>query len=268
MLVTGRGKNALAIWSATDALVLKWVALNVQGLLPQSDVCMHLRGKGSRYSLTQLRDARQHCAYRFVHRTDIRGYYAHIRKNQVVNQVNRYVLNPVLADLIHQYVHYSVEHAGEIHTPVYGIPRGCALSPLIGGSLLYHVDCHFRTLSPEEVFYARYMDDFLLLTSTRWQLRRGIARLAEYFDVSGFERHPEKTQTGRIEKGFDWLGVWFGAEGPTISERAITNHRERCVRLFEQARRMKLPESEAQRRVHAYEERWRQWAESVLRAAR
>lgn len=50
-----------------------------------------------------------------------------------------------------------------------------------------------RCFDSDEVFYARYMDDFLLLNRTRWQLRRGISRLAEFFDLSGFERHPEKT---------------------------------------------------------------------------
>lgn len=56
--------------------------------------------------------------------------------------------------------------------------HSCALSPLIGGSLLYHIDQSFREMNPDNVFYVRYMDDFLLLTRTRWQLRRGIAQLA------------------------------------------------------------------------------------------
>ncbi|WP_341533681.1 reverse transcriptase domain-containing protein, partial [Serratia marcescens] len=85
-------------------------------------------------------------------------------------------------------------------------PHGQAESACDGGSLLRHIDSHYGSLNPDEVFYARYMDDFLLLTRTRWQLRRGIARLADFFDLSGFERHPDKTQTGRLEKGFDWLG--------------------------------------------------------------
>ena len=44
-------------------------------------------------------------------------------------------------------------------TPEKGICRGSALSPLIGASLLRHVDHYFATR--EELFYARYMDDFI-----------------------------------------------------------------------------------------------------------
>ncbi|ECF7068464.1 hypothetical protein XS74_22935 [Salmonella enterica subsp. enterica] len=87
------------------------------------------------------------------------------------------------------------------------IPRGCALKPLIGASLLRHVDDYYETLPEEDYFYARYMDDFLLFTRTRWQLRRGIQMLAFFFDLGGFEIHPDKSQTGRLEKGFDWLGL-------------------------------------------------------------
>lgn len=64
------------------------------------------------------------------------------------------------------------------------------------------------------------MDEILLLTRPRWQLRRAIRQLAEFFDLSGFERHPEKTQTGRISHGFDWLGIWFYAVGVCHMQQA------------------------------------------------
>jgi len=77
-----------------------------------------------------------------------------------MSQVERFVSSPILQRLIRQYLHYSVEHGGEFITPTSGICRGCALSPLIGASLLHHVDAYFA--SQEEVFYARHMDDFLI----------------------------------------------------------------------------------------------------------
>lgn len=263
MQIVGLGEDARAMWSAADALVLKWVALKVEHWLPRSDACHHLKGKGVRHSLREVSEALCSGWFQFVHRTDIRGYYAHIRKTQLVSQVNRYVPDPVCRDLISQYAHYSVEYGGEIHTPVNGIPRGCALSPLLGASLLRHIDGYYRSLNPDEVFYVRYMDDFLLFTRTRWQLRRGVARLAEFFDLSGFERHPDKTQTGRIQHGFDWLGVWFGTNGATIAPRAVNNHRERRVRLYEQARRRGKSHEEATMRVRAYDARWNRWAEGM-----
>lgn len=264
MKVVGSPGNKLAIWGASDALVLKWLALQVKNRLPTHTHCEHGPGhRGGRLSLRRVQAALLIGEFEFVFRTDIRGYYQHILKEQVINQFNRHVDNPVLQRLFHQYVYYSVESGGEFHTPERGIPRGCALSPIVGGSLLFHVDSYFST--QENLFYARYMDDFLILTPTRWKLRKAVRRLNEFFDLGGFEQHPDKTQLGRLGQGFDWLGIQFyhsGASG--VAHRAITNHHERGMRLYEQTRAQGKTESESCARVQAYVQRWRLWADSLL----
>lgn len=267
MQIHGRGKHAVAMWSAMDALVLKWISLHVQHQLPRPKACMHLTGRGVRKSIEEVSSALASGAYHFVHRTDIKGYYQHMLKNQIMNQVEEYVTDPNKVELIRQYTEYCVDDGGEIHTPTRGIPRGCALSPMIGGSLLCHVDDYFSSLPRESVFYTRYMDDFLIFTRTRWQLRRVIQQLCSYFDANGFQRHPEKTQTGRINRGFDWLGLWFSSEGVDIAPRATNNYRERRLRLFEQARRRGLTRQATLARVQAYEEKWEQWAAGLMRRA-
>ncbi|WP_455872222.1 reverse transcriptase domain-containing protein [Serratia proteamaculans] len=254
-------------WCAQDALVLKWVALQAERLLPTHKRCAHLRGHGgSRQSVVEVRQALGSGEYAFVYRTDIRGYYRHILKAQVMRQVRGYIANPVLQDVIAQYVHYSVEEGGEFYTPEHGICRGCALSPLIGGSLLHHVDRYFSV--QEGTFYARYMDDFLVFTRTRRQLRRCVKGLHAFFNLGGFETHPDKTQLGRIEQDFDWLGVQFSTTGTTIAPRALENHRAQRVRLYEQARRQRLSLTETEARVRAYEARWTLWAEGMLKELR
>lgn len=102
-------------------------------------------------------------------------------------------------------------------------------------------------------------------TRTRWQLRRCVKRLHEFFNLGGFEAHLDKTQLGRIEHGFDWLGVWFTPTGTTIAPRALENHRARRMRLYEQARRQGLSLTETKARVQTYEARWKIWAERVVR---
>lgn len=264
MQVHHRYNNSWVQWSAQDALVLKWVALQVENRLPTHERCVHLKGQGGgRQSVSETWQALQSGEYGFVYHTDIRGYYRHIRKLQVLNQMRRYIADPLLVGLIEQYLYYSVEDGGEFHTPEHGICRGCALSPMIGASLLHHVDSYFN--AQEGAFYVRYMDDFVVLTRTRWQLRRCVKRLHEFFNWGGFEAHPDKTQLGRIEHGFDWLGVWFTPTGTTIAPRALENHRARRARLYEQARRQKLSPTETELRVRTYETRWTIWAEGMLR---
>lgn len=262
----GPSSESWAQWSARDALVLKWVSLLIKDSLPIQDSCMHVAGRrGGRDSLCGITQCITEGA-RYVYRTDIRGYYQHIRKEQVYGHICRYIRQVVLRDLVHQYLYYSVEDGGEFYSPISGICRGCSLSPLLGASLLWHVDSYFSGL--REVMYARYMDDFIFLSERRWAVRRARSRLHDYFDLGGFEVHPDKTQVGKIEKGFDWLGVWFTEEGATgIAPRALENHRQRRLRLEEQARRRKLPEAEIAERVQRYERRWRVWAAGQLRSA-
>ncbi|VEI77001.1 Retron-type reverse transcriptase [Serratia fonticola] len=250
-------------WGAQDALVLKWASWQVENQLPTHERCAHIKGHGGRKSVDQVWRELTSGDYAFVYRTDIRGYYRHIRKAQVLSLVQQHVNDPVLTDLIEQYVYYSVEDGGEITTPEQGICRGCALSPLIGASLLHHVDRYFA--AQENVFYLRYMDDFVLLTRTRWQLRRCVKRMHEFFNLSGFETHPDKTQLGRIEHGFDWLGLWFTPTGTSIAPRALENYRAQRMRLYEQARRRGLSQAATDERVHAYETRWNIWAKGMLR---
>ncbi|VEA61128.1 Retron-type reverse transcriptase [Serratia plymuthica] len=254
-------------WSAHDALILKWVAEQVAGQLPLNTRCYHLKGHGGVVgAIKRVSEAYYGGEWRYVYRTDIRGYYRHIIKGQVEIQLRQYIADTVCRDLCRQWLYYSVEDGGEIRTPEKGICRGSALSPLIGGSLLQHIDGYFATR--EEVFYARYMDDFIFFTQTRWHLRKAIKSLHEFFDVGGFETHPDKTQLGNIDKGFDWLGIWYSPLGPQIAPRALENHRAHCARLYEQARRRTLSKTEAEHRVRAYEVRWMNWANHHLTAAK
>ncbi|MGY3913510.1 reverse transcriptase domain-containing protein [Aeromonas piscicola] len=244
-----------AMWSAQDALVLKWVALLVSGLLPDHHRCEHGKGRGIFYSRRRLSQALVEHDYAFALRTDIRGYYQHIKRDQVMSIVSAHVPSPVLRSLIAQYLHYSVEDGGEFHTPEMGIGRGCALSPLIGSALLYHVDEHFCRV--DDIYYARYMDDFIILTRTRWRLRQLVRELNVFLSKGGFSQHPDKTWIGRLSRGFDWLGGWWTQQGLVgVSPRSLELHRVRCLRLYEQGLRLGLSASENATRLQQYRTRW------------
>lgn len=287
MQLYGEGENKKAMWGAQDALVLKWVALCIQPLLPLHLSCEHVKGHGGgKQSVGKLHDLltrtytgeTQHDdspkktdGYPWVCRTDIRGYYRHINKERLFAQVRQHVSDPVLRDLVHQYLHYTVEDGGTFYTPETGISRGCVLSPLMGALHLYDMDAHFS--AQKNIHYARYMDDVIILAKSRWSLRRHTKRLMQWFAEYGFEAHPDKTQIGRTEKGFDWMGAWLTDEGVRdIAPRAKANHREKVRRLYEQLARVpKWLRHRRQQQVHArvstYRKRWHIWAGALLSIA-
>ncbi|EBH8951723.1 transposase [Salmonella enterica subsp. diarizonae serovar 48:i:z] len=244
MLVYRRADGqGLAQWSAADALVLKWCALHIDGKLPVHDRCEHRRGNGGYVSsVRRVREALLSDDYGFVFRTDIRGYYRHIRKKQLWLQVSRFVTDKRILPLIRQYLWYCTENGGEFRTPEKGIPKRCSLSPLMGASLLYHIDCGFS--HREGIYYAAIWTTFFYSP-----VHACIAQLNESLDVSGFEQHPDKTFIGRITRGFDWLGAWFEPGAAGLAPRSLRLHRERCLRLYEQACRQGLTHHESMARV-------------------
>lgn len=264
MQVIKSGTESKAIWGARDALVLKWVALQIAPLLPLHERCEHVKGQGGgAVSIARLSSALQQGGHPWVLRTDVKGYYANIDKALLLGQVDAHVHHPVLRDLVHQYVHYTVEYGGEFHTPVKGISRGCALSPLMGALHLTGMDVHFG--SQEQIVYARYMDDIVILAKTRWQLRKQVRHLNRSLEEKGLRQHPDKTFIGRTVKGFDWMGAWLEPQGVTdIAPRAKANHREKVRRLYERAWRWREPKAVTRRRVSNYRWRWTIWAAAIL----
>ena len=262
----GRERDRAVMWSAADALVLKWVALKLAPGLPVHPRCLHLEG-GAHRAVRLVSEQLHSAEWQFVYRTDIKGYYQHIQKAMAWRIWQEITDDDACLNLLYQYLHYSVEDGGEIRTPDVGIPRGCALSPLTGAVLLQHMDRCFG--SQQALFYVRYMDDFLLLTKTRWPLRRAIRDLNRYLQLDGFTRHPDKTQTGKLSRGFDWCGIDFTSPyPPRISDRSLTKHRERCQRLDEQLRARGWSEQDIAARVQAYRSRWEHWAAGMILSAR
>ncbi|RDL15163.1 reverse transcriptase domain-containing protein [Serratia fonticola] len=255
MLVVGKKKQAM--WTARDALVLKWVALKLAGRLPLHPRCEHVKGHGGgAASLRRLNEVVRSGDYPWVCRTDIKGYYGTIQKPLLLEQLRQQRLAPAVLHLLEQYLHYSVESGGEFHTPERGIPRGCALSPLMGALHLWAVDNHFAR--QPGIYYVRYMDDFVILTKTRWQLRRQVASLNGFFNDYGFRQHPDKTFIGRTAKGFDWMGAQLGASGVTgVAPRALANHWVKVRRFYEQTW---LSRTTRQAKVSGYRARWMKWA--------
>ncbi|WP_373226772.1 reverse transcriptase domain-containing protein [Enterobacter cloacae complex sp. ESBL7] len=264
MLITGRGrkkKEAQALWSARDALVLKWVALIIAPQLAIPARCEHVKGHGGGpSSVARMTRSLVEHRWGWVCRTDVRGYYGSINKQNLLACVFRQIQQPVLRDLITQYVHYTVEYGGEFHTPEKGIARGCSLSPLMGALYLAQMDTYFSEQSG--MYYARYMDDVVILAKTRWQLRRYVRALNQFFNAGDVEQHPDKTFIGRTTRGFDWMGAQMGEHGVEgIAQRAKVSHRERLRRLYE---RFSRRPAEGRMRMSAYRRRWKIWAMAIL----
>ncbi len=103
----------------------------------------------------------------------------------------------------------------------------------------------------------------LVLSPTRWKLRRAVRAVNGVLGALRLEKHPDKTFIGRIDKGFDFLGYHFGPEGLRVAKTTIQNFVEHASRLYEQEReRPNGPSS-----LGMYVRRWLIWTRSGLARA-
>ena len=63
------------------------------------------------------------------------------------------------------------------------------------------------------LFYARFMDDWVVLAPTRWKLRKAVRIVNETLAELKVEQHPDKTFIGRISRGFEFLGYAITTPG-------------------------------------------------------
>ena len=104
--------------------------------------------------------------------------------------------------------------------------------------------------------YARFMDDWVIVDTSRWKIRK-IVKVANtiLFNLK-IEKHPDKTFIGRADKGFDFLGYSIKPGLLSVSESTIKRNAERIDRLYEQGA--------SQKRIRQYVRRWFEWLKAGI----
>ncbi len=242
-------EKTVELWSALDALVCKAVTIVLSRRLGPmfARSCYHLAGHGG--AKRAVRDvAAQVKQNTFVFRTDVKSYYASIDHDVLFAQLKEHISDPRLLDILRQYMRRTIYDGGLYEDVTLGIPLGCPLSPLMGALYLKPID---DAMAETGLFYARFMDDWVVLAPTRWKLRAAIRLVNQTLDELKVEQHPDKTFIGRISRGFDFLGYEFSLDGLGIASKTVERFAARVNQLYEQG-------ADAVR-IGDYVKRWSRW---------
>ncbi len=121
----------------------------------------------------------------------------------------------------------------------------------MGPLYLHPLDEAVRTTG---LCYARFMDDWVILSPTRWTLRRAVATVNRVLEALKLRKHPEKTTIGYIDRGFDFLGYHFSRAGLTAARQTVRNFLDTLARLYEQ--------QASAARLGQYRHNWLRWFRS------
>jgi hypothetical protein len=254
--ITKSTGEVIHVWTSIDSLVLKLLSMVLSRYLPSSTLCTHLKGHGgSKRTVTEIQ--RHVSSNTFVFRTDVKSYYESINHEILLDKLAVYVKDKRVMNLLAQYAKRSVEYGGLFTDFTQGISSDCSLSPLISSFYLYELD---KAMEDKSVFYRRYMDDVIVLSTSRWKLRKAIKTVNQQFAKLKLKQHPDKTTIGRIKNSFDFLGYQFGQKNITVSKRTLQNYIRRLTQLYEQKKR--LPNWQAF--LDDYRQHWVIWVYSGI----
>ena len=244
--------ETLEIWEPQDQLVLKAISLVVtkhfSDVFPAS--CHHLEGRGGiKKAVRQTRDFVQKHPDSWVMKTDVKGYYANIDHFVLYKQLNALMPNePTLMRFMWQHLQRTVEDGGNYYNRERGISLGCSLSPFLAALYLLPLD---KAFEGQDYFYARFMDDWVIITPTRWKLRSAVKRVNIILNQQKLTKASNKTFIGRSQRGFDFLSYHFTPQSLTLQRRDA-----RIYRLYEQGA--------DDNRVGESVSRWQRWAKAGL----
>jgi RNA-directed DNA polymerase len=221
----GEGEDAIEVWGAKDALILKAVAIVLARHLAFSPRCHHVAGHGgSKAAVRAVGDALPGLPF-----VDVKSYYASVDHELLLAQLHAAIADPRLMTLLERYVRRTVYQDGLYRDVTHGISLGCPLSPLIAALYLKPLD---ERIEATDLFYARFMDDWVVLAPTRWKLRRAARVMQQTLAELKVQTHPGKTFLGRTSRGFDFLGYRFGASGRTgVAEATVERFVKKASRL-------------------------------------
>ena len=250
--------ETIGVWSARDALLIKALTLVLTPYLAPglSPHCYHLAGRGG--AKRCVREVKHAVGdYPFVCRSDVNSYYATIDHHILLKQLAERIPDERILCLLQQMITRLDNVDGNLYPVEIGISKGNPISPLLGALYLYSMDKALGDYcTKHQLKYFRFMDDWLVLCKTRYQLRRVVKLMNQCLAEVKQTKHPFRTCIGGIKaNGFDFLGYRITPkinEKISLAWKTIANHIGKLQQLYEQGATAK--------RIAEYVKNWLQWA--------
>ncbi len=213
--------------------------------------CKHLKGHGGvKGTVRYLRRVVDRYAY--VARFDVVSYYDSVDHALLLGLLNGAGIGADLCRIVTDYLQMP-DRADRGK----GMVAGGSLSPLLGGLYLAPLDQQMGR--DRRIIYVRYMDDFVVLATTRWHLRKAIVQMHHITTDLKLRLHrKDKCYIGRTSKGFDFLGYTIHPQ------RRLRPSSVSLERLVQRARRL-YEQGGDKKRLWEYVIRWDQWLHGGLK---
>lgn len=162
-------------------------------------------GKGTHAGVGRLRSflrqaSRNNTRQVYVLKCDVRRYFASIDHEILLRLIERRVTDEQTLELVRAVLLSHGSEAGR------GIPLGNVTSQLFANIYLHELDWYVKQRLGVR-YYARYCDDFVIVSHDRAYLEGLVAPLREFLrEALQLELHPDKVTIRSWVQGVDFLG--------------------------------------------------------------
>lgn len=180
-------------------------------------------GKGTHAGVARLglflrRASRNNTRKVYALKCDVRKYFASIDHEILMQLIERRVQDEQIRELVRDIL---LSHGAESGK---GIPLGNVTSQLFANIYLHELDWHVKQGLGVR-YYARYCDDFVIVSHDRQHLESLIMPLRDFLHaVLQLDLHPDKITIRSWDQGIDFLGY-------VLRPHAVTIRTKTCRRM-------------------------------------
>ena len=162
---------------------------------------------------------------------DIKGFFDNIPHEVIMSLVAEEVADGTMLTLLQRFLRAGVMEDGVFKPTSIGTPQGGVISPLLANIVLNQLDW---TLSRAGYRFARYADDFVIVTQSNRQAQEALILVKQTIETQlGLKLSDEKTHISTYGKGYEFLGFFLSSRSRRMRDKSRKKFKDK-VRVLTQ----------------------------------
>lgn len=155
---------------------------------------------------------------------DIKGFFDNLPFSVIMRAVAAEVADGNILRLIEKFLRAGVMENGVFKPTTVGTPQGGVISPLLANIVLNHLDWELQRAGYR---FARYADDFVVLTRTPAQAKEALALIQRTLGELGLSLSAEKTKITTYGKGYSFLGFVISSRSRRMRPKSVKKFQDK-----------------------------------------
>ena len=160
---------------------------------------------------------------------DIEGFFDNIPQDVILQLMADKVADGNILRLLQRFLTAGVMEDGVFKPTTVGTPQGGVISPLLANIVLNQLDWALHRAGFQ---FARYADDFVVLTQSEWQAQEALELVQQVLETQFQLRlSPEKTRRTTYGKGYEFLGFFLSSRSRRMRGKSQQKFKDKVREL-------------------------------------